>query len=117
MSRINKVQEIISESLAFVKKFTPVDGITFLDTDFGFDYEELDTLPTATVVSKHGFYEEFAVVKLKRNPKHKEIIIAVLYGKSENAGEIKEKDVDELFHTEICEVADMLEEKVVVDED
>ena len=117
MSRINKVQEIISESLAFVEKFTPVDGITFLDTDFDFEHEELDNLPTATVVSKHGFYEEFAVVKLKRNPAHKEMIVAVLYGKGDNMGEIKEKDVDELFHTEICEVADMLEEKIVVDED
>lgn len=116
MSRINEVQKIISESLEFVREFTPKDGIEFLDIITPFDYEELDEMPTATVVSKHGFYEEFAVVGLKKG-QHPNIVIAVLYGKGDNIGETKEKFIEELYHTEICEVADMLEEKIVVDED
>ncbi len=122
MSRLNKISEISNEAIDFIKKFTPKEGINFIDNaeiankNPNFDLDELNELPTISVVSKHGFYEEFACIRLKVDNKS-ENVVAVLYGKGENTGEIKENFVDELMPIEICEIADVLEEKIVVNED
>jgi len=122
MSRLNQLQEITNEAIDFIKKFTPKNGIDFIDNadiahkESDFDWDELNELPTISAVSKHGFYEEFACIRLKLNPVSNNVV-AVLYGKGENSGEIKEQDVDAMMSIEICEIADVLEEKVVVKED
>lgn len=122
MSRLNKINEISNEAIDFIKKFTPKEGISFIDNaeianeNSDFDWDELNELPTVSVVSKHGFYEEFVCIRLKVDKKSKNVV-AVLYGKGENTGEIEEKFVDEFLQIEICEIADVLEEKIVVDED
>lgn len=122
MSRLNKLREVTNEAIDFIKKFTPKEGINFIDDaeiankNSDFDWDELNELPTISTVSKHGFYEEFSCIRLKVD-KESENVIAVLYGRGDNSGEIKEKFVDEFMSIEICEIADVLEEKIVVNED
>jgi hypothetical protein len=114
MKFTDKLREIIDSSKEFIKNVTPDEGIDFVkdwnDKDFVLD--EIFNVPNTSLVSKHGFYEEFAIIKLKRSPAHKDIIIAVLHGTGDNFGEIKEKFIDELSDTEICEVGDFLKEEL-----
>jgi len=122
MSRINDILKINQDALEFINKWTPAaNGIDFIDNAATvdelteFECEELNELPNVSIITRHGFHTEYAVIRLKRNENN--MVIAVLYGRGEDTGQIMEVFVDELNNTEICDVADMLEEKLIVDED
>lgn len=97
----NRAIKIIREALNKAPKKTIKIGDTI-------DSDELYNLPCAINVSKHWFYSEYGIHTVKLN-KHKQIVFIGIE-KGENSDE-REFSQGDLYVSDVCQVADMIEEK------
>lgn len=72
------------------------------------DTDKLYSLPFFVGVSKHGFYSEYAIHKIRVDEKNKIFLDGTEKGESSDEGSISLDDCSELYS--LCQIADILSE-------
>lgn len=104
---LDQAQTLVEKATKFINDNVK-KNIELYDTELGYSTDEFFGLPIITKVSKHGFFQQYGVVMIKKVD-GKIILNAVEQG--------EECDEEEFFLNEapditICELADLISEKL-----
>lgn len=107
-----RVSAVVAEAVQFLKDTVKKQKKVVLleedqtHDDDGMETEDFETLPTITGVSKHSFYEQFAVLSIERGEKEEVIIHTKSRGEDTRSRDFNLSELSPEDYEQICYLAD-----------
>ena len=102
-----KLEDLSQKALEFIKKSVKKKIVFATVEQLEEDNDLLVELPSISYVTKHGFYEEYAILSIE---KIDDRFIAHTTGKGENYGQNEDFEIDEIDSPSLCYLADAIKE-------